>query len=125
MSAGVSSKIPVAKHRRPSPERPSPAASPQKSASKLPVKVCKSDATRQYKENVYDASPVMMSPSRIPVMRHDADDAVIAAASGRKHSTSSSLSSQPRPQSIDLEDEYFSSKSYIMSPSPDKNQVER
>ena len=78
MSSASVSKIPVAKNSRMSPERPSPvmspAISPQKSYSKLPIKVQKAESSssaKQYKENIYDvrwsetASP-MMSPSRIP-----------------------------------------------------------
>ena len=145
MSSANVSKIPVVKGRRLSPERSvvmSPAMSPQKSVSKLPVKVSRSEVTstssssRQYKENICDvawkdsASPVM-SPSRIPVMKNqnqsDRDLAAAEFATPRHHSSSSvsSFASQQRPQSIDLEDEYFSSKSYILSPSPEKLQQVR
>ena len=143
MSSANVSKIPVVKSRRLSPERPlamSPAMSPQKSVSKLPVKVSRTEVTstssRQYKENICDvawkdsASPVM-SPSRIPVMKNqnqcDRDPAAAEYVTPRHHSSSSasSYASQLRPQSIDLEDEYFSSKSYILSPSPEKLQQVR
>ena len=133
MSASVS-KIPLPKPRRLSPERPSPVTSPQKSVSKLPVKVSKlgneSPVGGHYKENICDyrspdTNPVrwtepspVTSPSRIPVMKsqqHDNADSVTP----RIHPTSY-VSSQ-RPQSIDLEDEFVIGKSYInhMSPMPE------
>ena len=128
MSASVS-KIPLPKHRRLSPERPSPVASPQKSVSKLPVKVSKlgnESPVGHYKENICDyrteINPVrwtepspITSPSRIPVMKSHHD--IIDTVTPRIHSTHTSQ----RPQSIDLEDEFVPGKSYInhMSPMPE------
>lgn len=126
MSSVSVSKIPVAKNRRLSPERPSPAVSPPKSASRLPVKVSNalSASSNQFKENICDVrwnsdlpSPAM-SPSRIPVMK--GQQAVDAAVTPRHHTSHTSSYASQRPQSIDLEDEYFSSKSYFSSPSPEK-----
>ena len=132
MSASVS-KIPLPKHRRLSPERPSPVTSPQKSVSKLPVKVSKlgneSPVGGHYKENICDyrspdTNPVrwtepspVTSPSRIPVMKSQQD--IADSVTPRIHPTTY-ITSQ-RPQSIDLEDEFVIGKSYInhMSPMPE------
>ena len=145
MSASVS-KIPVAKHRRLSPERPSPAVSPQKSVSKLPIKVSKigniSDVSvqRQFKENICDnssrwseTSSPMTSPSRIPVMKSQPDVSEVVTprhhdvtprhhdVTPRHHDVTPRhhdvTPHQQRPQSIDLEDEYISGRSYILSSS--------
>jgi len=124
MSASVS-KIPVAKHRRLSPDRPSPvmspASSPQKSVSKLPVKVSKSEIGH-FKENICsDFRPTtennavkwmsdapVTSPSRIPVMKSYGDvTSPSECVTPRNHSSANHTSSHNRPQSIDLEDEYI------------------
>jgi hypothetical protein len=55
---------------------------------------------------------------------HHVDAAEVVTPRHHSSTSSSSFASQ-RPQSIDLEDEYFSSKSYIMSPSPEKHQQVR
>jgi hypothetical protein len=144
MSASVS-KIPVAKHRRLSPERPSPAVSPQKSVSKLPIKVSKigniSDVSvqRQFKENICDnssrwseTSSPMTSPSRIPVMKSQPD--VLEVVTPRHHEVTPRhhdvtqrhhdvTPHQQRPQSIDLEDEYISGRSYILSSSSHRPEI--
>ena len=144
MSASIS-KIPVAKHRRLSPERPSQAVSPQKSVSKLPIKVSKigniSDVSvqRQFKENICDnssrwseTSSPMTSPSRIPVMKSQPD--VLEVVTPRHHEVTPRhhdvtqrhhdvTPHQQRPQSIDLEDEYISGRSYILSSSSHRPEI--
>lgn len=115
MSASVS-KIPVSKHRRLSPERPLHVTSPQKSVSKLPVRVGQAfndSPVLTLKGGVCDYSvkwnethQVSTSPSKIPT----------------KQAKGLDTPKQYRPQSIDLEDEFFPRKSYG---SPDFLQVRR
>lgn len=114
------SKIPVAKHRRLSPERSIHVISPQKSASKLPVRVGQSfndspvltlkGGICEYSVRWNEPQPSpTTSPSKIPV----------------KYGKDGEVQKQYRPQSIDLEDEFFPRKNYGSYGSPDFFQVRR